>query len=290
MLSAENFSCDLVDSFLSTGFVSTNIPEIFRGQLSEVFRSGTDFFRSDIRDKMQARLPFDNGYRPLGIEYSQTASRPDEMETFSVNYRVPAGDQVLASTIAEDLRQRMLNLFDLIEPMVEDITGRAASRLTGTPLQKSFCGSFRNWSMLQLNYSRPSSTTVDFINEAHEDGCLMTVMTVTGPGLELKVSDGSFLPIQPTGELLFISAEILNLLSGGCIPAIYHRVRAVPTLGERMSLLFFADINPTLCTPWISNETNAGIDIGRRVLDNYTRYGLTEWKPGPGAPGTRSPS
>src|ERR1700682_3252571 len=117
MLSAENFSHDLVDSFLSTGFASTNIPEIFRGQLSEALRAGTDFFRSDIRDKMQARWPSDNGYRPLGIEYSQTPSRPYEMETFSVNYRVPAGDQVLASTIAEDLRQRMLNLFGLIEPM-----------------------------------------------------------------------------------------------------------------------------------------------------------------------------
>jgi isopenicillin N synthase-like dioxygenase len=176
----------------------------------------------------------------------------------------------------------MLILFDLIEPMVEDITGRAASRLTGIPAEKKFFGSFRNWSMLQLNYSRPSSTEAEFINEVHEDGCLMTVMTVTGPGLELKVSDGSFLPMQPTGEFLFMSGEILSLLSGDCIPAIYHRVRTAPTLGERMSLLFFADINPDLCTPWISNEANANIDIGRRVLENSTRYGLTKWKSEPG--------
>jgi hypothetical protein len=86
MLSAENFSSDFVDCFLSTGFASTCIPDTFRRQLNETFRTGANFFRSDIRDKMAARLPSDNGYRPLGIEYSQTSSRPDEMETFSVNY------------------------------------------------------------------------------------------------------------------------------------------------------------------------------------------------------------
>jgi isopenicillin N synthase-like dioxygenase len=278
MLPPEDFSSDFFDCFLSTGFASTSIPETFRRQLNETFRTGANFFRSDIRDKMAARLPSDNGYRPLGIEYSRIPSRPDEMETFSVNHQLTAGGQGLSSTIAKDLHQQMLNLFDLIEPMVEDITDRAASRLTGIPAEKKFCGSFRNWSMLQLNYSRPSSTAADFINEAHEDGCLMTVMTVTGPGLELKVSDDSFLPMQPTGEFLFMSGEILNLLSGDCIPAIYHRVRAAPTLEERMSLLFFADINPELCKPWISNEANANIDIGRRVLENSIRYGLSEWK------------
>ncbi len=106
----------------------------------------------------------------------------------------------------------------------------------------------------------------------------MTVMTVTGPGLELKAPDDLFVPMQPKRELLFMSGEILNLLSGGHIPTIYHRVRSVPVLQQRMSLLFFADMSPTLCEPWISNETNAGINISERVLQNSTRYGLTEWK------------
>ena len=106
----------------------------------------------------------------------------------------------------------------------------------------------------------------------------MTAMTVTGPGLELKAADGSFVPTQPTNELLFISGEILNLLSGGNIPTIYHRVRNVSSLGERMSLLFFADMNPDLCEPWIVNNTNAGVNIGRRALENPARFGLAKWK------------
>jgi isopenicillin N synthase-like dioxygenase len=133
-----------------------------------------------------------------------------------------------------------------------------------------------------MNYSRPSSTAAEYINELHEDGCLMTVMTVTGPGLELRTGDGSFMPAQPTGQLLFMSGEILNLLSGGLIPPVYHRVRTTRALEERMSLLFFADMNPALCSPWISNDANSGIDIGKRILTNATRYGLTEWEAEPG--------
>jgi isopenicillin N synthase-like dioxygenase len=278
MPSGERFSAVFLDRFLSTGFANKSIPDSTCRQLNDVFQTGAGFFRADIRDKMLARLPSDIGYRPYGIEYSQISSRPDEMESFSVSHRLPSSEQVLPFTPAEDLRQKMLILFDVVEPMVEDLTGHTANRLTGLPLRKELRGSFRNWSMLQLNYSRPSSAAVEYINELHEDGCLMTVMNVTGPGLELKAPDHSFVPMQPTGELLFISGEILNLLSGGSIPVVYHRVRTTPALGERMSLLFFADMNPAICDPWISNQINAGINIGHRVLKNSTRYGLTEWK------------
>jgi isopenicillin N synthase-like dioxygenase len=277
MLSGEHFSADFVDRFLNVGFASTNISDRSRCQLDETFRAGADFFTADIRHKMSAQLPLDTGYRPLGIEYSRSPDTPDEMESFSISHRLPACEQILPSRLAENLRQDMLKLFDTIEPMVEDLTSRIASCLTGRPLAKGLHGSFRNWSLLQLNYSLPSLATNEHINELHEDGCLMTVMTVTGPGLELKGPGGSFLPLEPTGELLFMSGEILNLLSGGRIPAIYHRVRSVPTLQQRMSLLFFADMSPIVCKPWISNETNDGINIGERVLKNSTRYGLAEW-------------
>jgi hypothetical protein len=43
--------------------------------------------------------------------------------------------------------------------------------------------------------------------------------------------------------------------------------------------LFFADINPKLCQPWVSNEINRNVDIGSLVLKNPTRYGLEEWEP-----------
>jgi isopenicillin N synthase-like dioxygenase len=80
-------------------------------------------------------------------------------------------------------------------------------------------------------------------------------------------------------ELLLMSGEILSLLSGGKIPPTYHRVRPIAKNTERLSLLFFGDIDPALCKPWIVNDTNANIDIGDRVLNNSTRFGLAKWDP-----------
>jgi isopenicillin N synthase-like dioxygenase len=86
-------------------------------------------------------------------------------------------------------------------------------------------------------------------------------------------------PIMPSpDELLVVSGEILWLLSGGRIRPIHHQVRPVAFRQERMSVLFFADLHPSLCQPWVVNQTNYHIDIGERVLKNATRFGLTEWK------------
>jgi isopenicillin N synthase-like dioxygenase len=233
---------------------------------------------ADDREKMTSRMPLDTGYRPFGIEYSQSAAHPDEVESFSVSRRVKNCGPALISGSARVLHDTMHCLFDLIEPLAARMTDQIASEYIKRSEAAKLRGALQHWSLLQLNYSRPSATEAEYINELHEDGCLMTIMTVSGPGLELQASDGSFTPIRPTEDLLLLSGEILWLLSGGKVPAIYHRVRTIPSCSQRMSLLFFADIDPSLCQPWIENENNKGIDIGDRVLTNAARYGLTEWK------------
>jgi isopenicillin N synthase-like dioxygenase len=280
-MSGALFRTDFVERFVRTGFATADIPHACRDQTREVFRAGSSFFAAELPAKMTAQLPLDTGYRPYGIEFSQAAGRPDEMESFSVTRHLACRERILPPGLAENLRLEMLGFFDIIEPLVEALTIHVAKHVSTSTDTTEFSGSFRNWSLLQLNYSRPSTTTADYINELHEDGCLMTVMTVTGPGLELKESDDSFVPMQPTDSLLFMSGEILNLLSGGSIPAVYHRVRPVRGLAERMALLLFADLKPTLCKPWIVTSENSAIDIGRRVLTNSKRYGLAEWNDTP---------
>jgi hypothetical protein len=58
----------------------------------------------------------------------------------------------------------------------------------------------------------------------------------------------------------------------------FHRVRPESSCAERIALLFFADINPRLCEPWVRNEINQDVDIGALVLKNPKRFGLDEWK------------
>jgi isopenicillin N synthase-like dioxygenase len=129
-----------------------------------------------------------------------------------------------------------------------------------------------------LNYSRPAEVALPFINEPHEDGALVTIAYASGPGLEMQMPNNDFMPItNDPWNVPVIPGEIAWLLSGGHIRPVYHRVRPEPHYSERIALLFFGDINPRLCEPWIQNEINRNIDIGDRVLKNPKRYGLEEW-------------
>jgi isopenicillin N synthase-like dioxygenase len=278
MLSSVHIANDIVEEFLLNGFVSIKTSGLVHDKLHAVFSAGRAFFNASAEEKLLNQLPLDTGYRPRGLEYSESPDHPDEMESFSVRRRLSDGGTGLYSATAKILYVQMLELVSSFEPLVESFISSVATKLTGAPIEQNFHGAFSNWSLLQMNYSRPADTRGDYINDCHEDGCLMTVTAVTGPGLELQVKDGSFIPMTPTtDELLLMSGEILSLLSGGKIKPTYHRVRPIPGTRERLSLLFFADMHPTLCKPWVLNDTNIDIDIGNRVLENSTRFGLAKW-------------
>jgi isopenicillin N synthase-like dioxygenase len=72
--------------------------------------------------------------------------------------------------------------------------------------------------------------------------------------------------------------DIAYLLSGGRIRPLYHRVQTDINFEERMALLFFADVSPELCDPWVINEVNRNVNIGDRVLNNSQRFGVQAFK------------
>jgi isopenicillin N synthase-like dioxygenase len=267
-----------VERFLNDGFVLIKAAERAHVGLRAAFSAGLAFFRSSLEDKMRSRLPKDTGYRPLRGEYSRSALHPDEVESFTTSYKVRNVKTDLLCDSARTLNNRMLALFDILEPIAEDLTISVADKLGVALRNQVLRGAFHLTSLLQLNYSRPFETKAEYINELHEDGCLLTITSVTGPGLEFKIDSESFLPVTPqSDELILMPGEILWLLSGGAVKPIYHRVRPVAAYRERMSLLFFADPHPKYCQPWIVNETNRNVNIGERILKNPTRYGLAEW-------------
>jgi len=275
---ADGLNAEDLQKFVSDGYVLINASPRIQTALQEAFDAGSSFFRTGLEDKMRSRLPQDSGYRPYGAEYSQSPQRPDEVESYTVSYRIPIPNEDAISKEAAFLNDKMLNLFDLLEPMAEAIVVDVADKLTGEPHREVFREALHISSILQLNYARPAEAIADFLNETHEDGCLLTISSVTGPGLELEKSDRSFIPFTPSGDtILIMSGEILWLLSGGLIRPIYHRVLPTRTCVERMSLLFFADLHPELCRPWIKNPINEAVNIGDRVLTNSTRFGLAPW-------------
>ncbi len=260
------------------GFVVITVDAEIQNSIQASFNAGSVFFNGPLDDKRASMLPADTGYRPFGVEYSHNSNRPDQMESFSVSPRTSGTAHTLESAKARLLQIEMLRTIEFFEIIAEEVTVRLANALRNPEQGPSLRGAFRHWSFLQLNYSRPSVTD-GFINETHEDGCLITVAAASGPGFEVQRADNSYLAVTTKpNEVLLMPGEIGWLLSGGRLRPLFHRVHPDRTLSERMSLLYFADIDPALCTPWIRNHINKGVDIGRRVLTNPSRFGLQEWR------------
>ena len=269
---------ETVESLLKTGFHLFRVSDDLRDQLDRTFTAGGQFFRSPLESKSGTGLPGDSGYRPFGIEYSASPDRPDQMESFTVSHRTSNDYLSLPPGAARELSKAMCDLKARIEQIAQDLLEVIQARYMKS--KQNRVSQFSRWSILQLNFSQPSRTPERCINELHEDGCLFTIAAVTSPGLEVRMPDGSFEPISTShDQLLLMAGEILTLLSGGEIASCYHRVKTIPYLVDRMSLLMFADIDPKFCTPWIEAKINAGIDVGAKVLTNATRFGLTEWPP-----------
>jgi isopenicillin N synthase-like dioxygenase len=266
-----------VDRLKEEGFVLVDVSRSNQEQLTSVFDAASHFFHEPIEVKENDRQPKDMGYRPYAGEYSKSPLNPDQVESFSV-----AGGAIspreMHSQNAQVLCGRMLTCYDILELIAEELIIEMANRLTGSSLGISLRGQLHRWSRLQLNYSTPSKVDADFINESHEDGSLLTIAHAREPGLELEVCNEEFLPItNMANNVLVIPGDIGWLLSGGWVQPMFHRVRPVRNCAERMALLFFADINPRLCEPWVRNEINENVNIGDLVLKNPKRFGLEEW-------------
>ena len=264
---------EAVERLKNDGFLLLPVSEVFSRLLAETFEAAQRFFHAPPAEKLLNKLPEDCGYRPPGIEYSQSAERPDPIESFTIIMR--GADSRPLSASAQVLRDKMCAASGLFEQIAETLAMEIAGIISGQRHTERLRGALHRWSCLQMNYSRPANTDSPFLNELHEDGHLLTIACATGPGLEVQTSGHVFMPIA-TGwkHVIVMPGEIVWLLSGGNIRPLYHRVRRDPESDERLALLFFGDINPRLCQPWLQNETNANVDIGLRVLTNAARFGL----------------
>jgi isopenicillin N synthase-like dioxygenase len=261
----------------SDGFLLVSIPQGTRTAIDSTFRRGAEFFRQPVEAKMTASLAGDLGFRAYGVEYSSSPERPDQMESFTINRRCADQLHQLPNMNGRDLSNDMAHTLELFASIAASLI-KSLGHFFGQDPDRLLSSSLVDWSILQLNYSRPSRANGECINEVHEDGCLLTVGSVTGHGLEIQRAPGLFAPVTPAhDQLLILPGEILYLLSAGLIKPCYHRVNALDYLPERMSLLLFADIDPNLCEPWVIGDVNRGIDIGERVLKNSLRFGLKEW-------------
>jgi isopenicillin N synthase-like dioxygenase len=265
----------IAHDLMRDGFLSLEADSEVRSTISATYRAAYAFFRLPSEAKLRNTLSEDCGYRSLGVEYSESPDRPDQMESFSATAR-KIDLTGLGTPEGRHLYQQMSKLIDLLEPLAEKITSAVETELS--PLHSSVrttSGAFREWSCLQLNYSRPAASTVEMINDPHEDGNFVTIAFADGPGLEIQTSSGAYVPVvRDDTSMIFMPGDIMYLMTGGRVKPLFHQVRRHADVTERLALLYFGDIDPARCTPWVLNEVNEGVDIGERSKRNSFRFGL----------------
>jgi isopenicillin N synthase-like dioxygenase len=276
---AQKIPESVLETFPIEGYLRLELACTTAKAVADAFEAAFTFFHSPLEEKLLNVLPADGGYRPFGIEYSRSPDVRDQIESFTTSYWTHSFVEHLPTVSARQLHAKMAIVSDSLESIAEALTVRLEEGIRGYS-SPTLRGGFQRWSRLQLNYSRPESIKTPFINELHEDGVLMTVTAVTGPGLEVQLPNGSVKPVVTRpNEVLAMTGEIAYLLSGGVIPAVYHQVRPIPECSERLALVFLGDVDPYRCVPWIETSINKGVDIGERVRTSAKRYGLQGFTP-----------
>lgn len=240
--------------------------------LDEAFDEAGAFFARAAADKVRFSRPdILEGYRSLGAEFSGSADRPDLNETFALMLRNMARDD-LASWAASNPLHRALRDISLAYVSLADGVLEELRRAFDPEGDRIAAAAF---SYLQLNYYRPGRETRDLLQDAHEDGHLLTIVTSRQPGLEMEI-DGRFEPVRlARDEALIMPGSILTLMTGGLMQPLVHRVRNVPNVTARASLMFF--VNASVINPpraWVAAEDGSYPDIRQATIESSQVFGL----------------
>lgn len=260
----------------SDGVLRLPLPAEVASDIAAIFSASQLFFRRTIADKSSSALPEECGYRPMGIEYSQSPQRPDLIESFTASPRIQQPAIRMLHPDAQRLYERMMSVLGALERLAEDLVVSIADAVGRRQHRTELHGGLHRWSRLQVNYSRPRQAGPgSLVHDPHEDGNMLTLACATAPGLEIRKEDGSYTPIHADGTAVIVMpGEILSLLTDCYIRPLFHRVRPDAMTDERLALLLFVDLEPTFCHPWAPGSTGDALDIANRVRHNVRRFGL----------------
>jgi len=260
----------LIDELVTRGHAKLRIGRDIRRQIAHTFEIARGFYARPLPEKRGFALPaFVEGYRDIGLEYSMRPDRPDLTESFSVwNRNRPRTEEwVTTCAMHMEMRRTIDALTAPIDELFQSMADRWAPSVDAPRVKKA--------SYLQINYYEPAQHNRDMLQDGHEDGHLITLVTATGPGLEIDAGDGYQPAEVAEDEMLIMPGSLLTLMTGGQIPALYHRVRNSFRKESRYSMMYF--VNPEsdqVIEPWIRNDTNAGIDIIEQANALPQKFGL----------------
>ena len=262
----------LLEELLARGHAKLKISHETRHQIDHTFSIAREYFATPFPEKSSFALPqFVEGYREIGLEYSQVKERPDLTESFSLWNRNRAHTEAAGWTRSCPIHQELRRTIDDLSTYVADLFQSAADKWApGTVGPR-----FQRASYIQVNYYEPAQHRRDMLQDGHEDGHLITLVTANSPGLEIQI-DGTYVPTEiGPDEMLIMPGSLLTLMTGGAIPPLFHQVKNSRRKEARYSMMFF--VNPEgnqVLEPWIRNETNRHADVIAEANALPLKFGL----------------
>lgn len=262
----------LLEELLARGHAKLQIGRETRRRIDHAFSISREYFAKPLPEKSSYALSqYVEGYREIGLEYSQVKERPDLTESFSLWNRnrahTEAAGWIQSCPIHAELRRTIDDLSSYVAELFQTMADKWAPGTTGPRFHKA--------SYIQVNYYEPAQHSRDMLQDGHEDGHLITLVTANSPGLEIQIGD-TYEPVEiGADEMLIMPGSLLTLMTGGAIPPLFHQVKNSRRNDPRYSMMFF--VNPEgnqVLEPWIRNETNAGRDVIAEANAQPLKFGL----------------
>jgi isopenicillin N synthase-like dioxygenase len=226
--------------------------------LNRLHSEATSFFHRDQDSKRKHLSPGLNfGYRPFGRQYSAAPRHPNINESFAYwddgPEAIPKAPKIAPFISA-------LGGYSHVVARITDFILRHIAISLASSQRLEFEGN----SHIEINWYFPTKGE-DLIEERHEDGHLLTILTMAGQGLEIECA-GQMMPVKLSGsELLVMPGSLLTDMTGGWISPLYHQVRN-QHLSPLLSITYL--VNPLLdrpIGPFAINDSNRSVDIAARA-------------------------
>lgn len=284
------FATDLMRGLQQYGFIILTDHNVRLDLLDDAYRMAEALFAlpEPVKRRYAAGL---RGYTPFGVEHAKDSGRPDLKEFWQIGREVPAGTEAPEPFPANVWPEETPGFRDVFQRLFDglDETGRLLLQALAPRLglKEHHFDPLVRWgtSILRVLHYPPVAEDVEpgcVRSAEHEDINFLTIMVAArGAGLEIKLKDGTWLPVEtePT-NLIVDSGDMLARMTNNVIPSTTHRVvnPSGPNV-SRYSMPFFmhpASAVSLKCLPSCAGDGEAQPEItaGEFLQERLRAIGL----------------
>ncbi len=257
----EFFIQEVSDGLHDCGFFAVKNSGISKKLIEDSFLVIKHFFSLDMESKMlldASQRDYHRGYVPFGVEKAQGAHFPDckeywhqggEFTNEELQYYGYQENMYPESTAFKEVLHKFMRELDSHTKILQEVF----AEILGVKKDFFWEQTKKGDSLLRaIHY--PSIDQDGFYEEgmwaaAHTDINLFTILPkATHDGLEVKMSDGTFKPINVEDDTFIVNAgDFLEIFSNGYFKAGVHRVSGYACDEDRYSIVYFKHLRPDDC-------------------------------------------